>query len=108
MAYNELLEQKIEACVDVKKLDKKKMFGGLGYLVNGNMCFGVYRDDLILRCEPEKGVDLLKNRNIRVFDITGKPMKGWLLIDPKEWNDKKKLKGLLDIGLKFAKGLPKK
>ena len=108
MSYNELLEEKIEKKVSLSKLQKKKMFGGLAYLVNGNMCFGVYKDELIIRCDPEKAKELLRNSHIRPFDITGKPMMGWLMVNAKEWENTAHLKKLLEIGLDFARGLPAK
>jgi hypothetical protein len=84
------------------------MFGGIGYLLDGNMCFGIYKDDLVLRCAPEKAQELLRNSNIRPFDITGKPMRGWLMIEAAGWQSSAILKVLLNIGLEYARGLPAK
>ena len=55
------------------------MFGGLGYLYQGNMCFGIYKESLVLRVSPEKSEELMINEYVTAFDITGKPMKGWVL-----------------------------
>ena len=82
MAYNEKLAEKIRAALaGTKKMVEKKMFGGIAFMVNDKMCLGVDKDDLMLRCSPEMTDELLKRKGVRPFDLTGKPMKGWLLIN---------------------------
>ena len=77
MAYNVNLEDHIERLADwLDVVGKKKMFGEIGYLLNGNMCFGIHREFLILRTSKEKADELMKNENFTPFDITGRPMKG--------------------------------
>lgn len=81
MAYNEKIADRIrEALVDTKNLVEKKMFGGVAFMVNDKMCVGVDKDDIMLRCEPEMTDELLSKKGARPFDLTGKPMKGWLLV----------------------------
>lgn len=109
MAYNIDLEDRIDRLASrVGDPEKKRMFGGVGYMLNGNLCFGIHKDELILRTSPEKCEELLKNDEIQPFAITGKPMKGWLLVslDAMETNDQ--LLAMLRIGADFAKSLPKK
>ena len=90
MAYNENLADKIRlALAHVKKVEEKKMFGGIAFMVNGKMCFGVDKEDIMLRCTPEASDDLLPKKGVKVFDLTGKPMKGWLLIGPEATKTKK-------------------
>jgi TfoX/Sxy family transcriptional regulator of competence genes len=84
------------------------MFGGICYLINGNMCFGIWKDNLIVRMAPDLAADKLKDRNVKEFDITGKPMKGWVMVEKDAWKDKKKLVEWLDIGRSFALTLTKK
>ena len=66
-----------------KGLTEKKMFGGLAFLLNGNMCCGIHGSDMIVRLDP-KDTDLaLKEQHTKVFDLTGRPMKGWILVEAK-------------------------
>lgn len=109
MAYNTELEYKIDLFIkNDNRISKKKMFGGTGYLLNGNMCFGIYKYFLIVITTPEKGEELLKNDQIRIFDITGRPMKGWLMVSPDLLNDRTDLAAFLQTGLDFAVTLPEK
>ncbi len=81
MAYNEKIADKIRIALDgTKNLVEKKMFGGIAFMVNDKMCLGVDKYDIMLRCEPEMTDELLSKKGVRPFDLTGKPMKGWLLV----------------------------
>ncbi len=87
MPYNTVLEDKIEDSVHQwDGIEKKKMFGGICYLINGNMCFGVWKDCLIVRMAPELAAEKLNNDYVREFDITGKPMKGWVMVEKSSWD----------------------
>jgi hypothetical protein len=62
---------------------EKKMLGGIAFMVDGAMCIGVDKDDLIVRCERDETDALLLKTGVRVFDLSGgRPMKGWLLVGP--------------------------
>ena len=87
---------------------KKKMFGGLCYLLNGNMAFGVHKDSLILRVGVEKAKELLAQENFREFDITGRAMKGWVMIEHAKIQDEQEFQQLLELGKNFANTLPPK
>lgn len=109
MPYDTTLEKKIEdVTLQWDGLEKKKMFGGICYLINGNMCFGIWKDNLIVRMAPELAVEKLKDRNVKEFNITGKPMKGWVMVEKDAWQDKKEMVKWLDIGRSLALTLPKK
>ena len=109
MTYSTSLEDKIEDFVlQWDGIEKKKMFGGICYLINGNMSFGVWKDYLIVRMGPNLAAEKLKQDHVRQFDITGKPMKGWVMVEKASWNKKDELTGWLDIGRSFASSLPKK
>lgn len=58
------------------------MFGGIGFLLNGNMVWAVYKDDLILRMSPEDANNALYQKYIKPFDITGRAMKVWIMLEP--------------------------
>ena len=92
MAFNEKLADRIrESLSQVRGVKEKKMFGGIAFMVNDKMCVGVDKDDLILRCRPEQTEELLTQSGVRIFNLTGKPMKGWLLIGPDATSNKKNL-----------------
>jgi hypothetical protein len=77
MPYDEKIEHSIDTIVTRwKGMDKKRMFGGICYLMNGNMCFGIYKNYMIVRMSPEKSQEKLKQKHTRPFDITGRVMKG--------------------------------
>ena len=110
MAYNHDLEYRIDRLTDrFGEITKKKMFGGVCYLLNGNMCFGIYREFLIVRTSTDKTGDLLQNEvYIKPFDITGKPMKGWIMVSPDVLETEDELLEMLKLGISFAETLPKK
>ena len=89
-------------------LVEEKMFGGIAFLLNGNMSVGVYGDEMIVRLPPEDTDKALAKPYVRIFDITGKPMKGWVLVGPKGLADSAALGKWVDVGIKFAASLPKK
>jgi TfoX/Sxy family transcriptional regulator of competence genes len=80
--YDEALAEKVRhALAGTAGLTEKKMFGGIAFLVNGAMCVGVDKDDLIVRCEKDETEKLLAEEGVREFDLSGgRPMKGWLLV----------------------------
>ena len=109
MPHSKQIEEKIEEVVGRwKQIEKKKMFGGLCYLLHGNMCFGIYKDYLIIRTDIDLAEKKLKEKNVKPFDITGKPMKGWLMVEENGLKGQVELKNWLDMGKKFALALPKK
>ncbi len=83
MAYDEQLEKRLDQFI-VKRNDfhKQKMFGGAGYLLRGNMCFGIWKDNLILRLGEIQTQKALKKKNVKPFDITGRAMNGWVMVAP--------------------------
>jgi TfoX/Sxy family transcriptional regulator of competence genes len=109
MAYNLDLEYKIDNLLyQFGEIHKKKMFGGIGYLLDNNMCFGIYKEYLIVRTSPEKAQDLLKSEYVRPFDITGRPMKGWVMVSPDYVETDEQLAAMLKTGIEFTKNLPAK
>lgn len=108
MAYNLKLADRIRSYFEGMPVVEKKMFGGLGFLLNGNMACGVYKDDLVVRVNPEKHGGLLKKSHAKVFDITGRPMKGWLLVEPGGVKTARQLSTWVREGIEFALTLPPK
>ena len=108
MAYNLKLAERIRAELGDVPFVKKKMFGGVGFLVHGNMAVGVYKDDLIVRVPAEKHDKFLKKTGVKLFDITGRPMKGWLAVEPEGCKTAKQLGAWVKEGGEFALTLPPK
>ena len=109
MAYNEELAERMRAKLKTARgVVKKKMFGGVGFLVNGNMACGIIKDDLIVRLSEEEFIKALKRKNVRVFDYSGRPMTGWIYVSAEGYKSDKALEGWIDKGVTFAKSLPKK
>lgn len=84
------------------------MFGGIGFLLNGNTLVGVWKDLLIARLGPDQGNDVLLEPHVREFDITGKPMKGWVLVEREGVTGEDQLAGWILRAVKFVEALPPK
>ena len=109
MAFDEALAERICRGLARKKgIEEKRMFGGIGFLLNGNMLVGVWKESLIVRLGPEEGGEALKEPHVKEFDITGRPMKGWVLVAPQGVEDDDQLRGWVRRGVKFVKTLPAK
>ncbi len=107
--YNATLEEKIDdAAKRWQNVEKKKMFGGVCYLLKGNMAFGIYKDFLIVRMNKEQGEQSLKNANVQPFDITGRPMAGWVMVREAGWESKAALEKWIGMGKQYALSLPEK
>jgi TfoX/Sxy family transcriptional regulator of competence genes len=109
VAFSESLAQRIrDTLARTRNIEEKKMFGGVGFLLRGNMLVGVWKDSLIVRLGPDDGETALQEPHVKAFDITGKPMKGWLLVEPEGVEDDDDLKNWIDRASKFVKTLPAK
>jgi TfoX/Sxy family transcriptional regulator of competence genes len=109
MAYSEELAQRVHSILnEVPGLVEKKMFGGVSYIVNGNMACGVIGEQLIVRMSQDEYTDALKQPHAHVFDMTGRAMKGWISIDAAGLEREKDLKSWVELGLNFAQSLPPK
>jgi len=109
MPYNEKLDARIQKVVaGWKNTSSKKMFGGVCHLINGNMFCGVHKDSLILRLGEESAREAMSADHVREFDITGKPMKGWVMVAEKGYQGEQNLLNWLEKAKKFAKTLPSK
>jgi TfoX/Sxy family transcriptional regulator of competence genes len=103
VAFDEILAERIRACLAHRKNVKaKKMFGGIGFLLNGNMLVGVWKDSLIARVGPDAYEDALLERHVKEFDITGRPMKGWVLVEPEGVEGDGQLTGWIEQALRFV------
>jgi len=109
MAYDEGLAQRIRKVLgEQPELIEKKMFGGIGFLVHGNMACGVHKDALIVRVGPEGYQEALARPHTRPFDITGRPMTGWVMVASGGYESVEDLEDWVQQGLDFALSLPAK
>ena len=109
MPYSLELERRMDALVGkLGPVEKKKMFGGIGYMAGGNMCFGIHKDFFILRVSEEKGKELMKSEHAGPFEMTRQPMKGWLQIAPEGVKSDAQLLAMMRLGFDFASSLGKK
>ena len=109
MPYDETLAAKIRQLLGRhKNLTEKKMFGGVGFLLNGNICCGAWKESLILRLGDDAARQVLSEEHTRPFDITGRPMRGWAMVEPAGWQDDARLRRWIDWAVEFTAELPKK
>ncbi len=109
MAYDEQLAKRLSKLIAERNdFREQKMFGGVGFLLRGNMCFGVYQDYLILRLGEDQGSEALKKAHTKPFDITGRAMKGWIMVAPKGIASETSLKKWIMPAIDFVSRLPRK
>lgn len=110
VTYDEDLANRIREVVGREPgLSERKMFGGLAFLVNGNMSVAASREGgLLLRVDPARTEELLARKHARSFVMRGKPMDGWIRVDPEGLRNKRDLERWVGVGTDFARTLPKK
>lgn len=109
MAYDQVLAQRIRSALqDVPGVQEKKMFGGVGFILQGNMACGVNGNNMIVRVGPEHHQQALALPHTRVFDMTGRPMSGWIVVEPGGLVEDAALHQWVLQGVAFAKTLPAK
>lgn len=109
MAFNDKLAARIRQSLGKRTgLTEKQMFGGIAFLLNGNMCCGVHGDEMILRIDPQETERALRERHTRAFDLSGRPMKGWILVQSGGLARAEALAKWVNMGVKYAGSLPAK
>src|SRR5262249_13976949 len=109
MPFSEALAERIRQWLARRKnVEEKKMFGGVGFLPNGNMLVGVWKDSLIVRLGPDEGDEALKELHVKAFDITGRPMTGWVLVGPEGVQHDRQLTDWIERATRFVRTLPAK
>ncbi|MCI0353682.1 MAG: TfoX/Sxy family protein [Acidobacteria bacterium] len=109
MAFDDKLAERIRKRLGKRAgLAEKKMFGGIAFLLRGNMCCGVHGQDMIVRLNPEQTDKALSEPGTRLFDLTGRPMKGWILVEPTELATDAALGRWVGVATKYAESLPAK
>jgi TfoX/Sxy family transcriptional regulator of competence genes len=109
MAFDEALAKRIrQSLARRKNIEEKKMFGGVGFLLNGNMLVGVWKDSLIARVGPDGYEEALLEPYVEEFDITGKAMNGWVLVKPEGIVNDRQLSAWIQQAWTFVGTLPAK
>jgi TfoX/Sxy family transcriptional regulator of competence genes len=109
MAFSAVLAERIRQALARKRgVEEKQMFGGVGFLLNGNMLVGVWKDSLIVRLGPEEGDEALKETHVSDFNITGRSMKGWVLVGPEGVQNDEQLTDWIGRATRFVRTLPAK
>ena len=111
MAYDEGLAQRIREVLDelsLPALVEKRMFGGIAFMLQGNLACGVLKDEMIVRVGPERYEEAVTRPHTRPFDFTGRPMKGWVMVAADGYESDDDLEGWVQQGVDFALSLPAK
>ena len=109
MAFSEKLAARVRRLLaEHRSVNEKQMFGGLAFLMRCNMCCGVHGDELIVRLAPEQTDAALARPGTRVFDLTGRAMKGWILVGSRGIATAPALRRWVGIAVTYAESLPAK
>ena len=104
MAYNEKLADRIrESLSEIPKVEEKQMMGGLTFMVNGKMCVGIIKDEMMCRIAPAIHETEIEKQGCRTMDFTKRPMKGYVMIDNSGMKTKKDFDCWIDLSLAFNK-----
>lgn len=109
MPYDPGLAARLETLLSGRPgYQHKKMFGGIGWLLNGNMCVAVYKDWLIARVGVDAEKKARSDPHTKAFDITGKPMRGWIMVALEGVDKDRDLEKYLSLAERFVGALPGK
>jgi hypothetical protein len=109
MAFDEQLAQRIRDRIgDHRALAEKKMFGGLAFLIAGTMAIGVHQDELMVRVGKDAHDEAVALTGARIFDLSSKPMRGWIVVSPIGFESDADLERWIDRGRQHAETLPPK
>lgn len=110
MAYDEDLANRLrESLAAEDGVVEKKMFGGLAFLIGGNMAVSASgQGGLLLRCDPAQTDELIERPHARRFEMRGREMDGWLRVDDEGVKTKRDLDRWVNVGVQYAKSLPPK
>jgi TfoX/Sxy family transcriptional regulator of competence genes len=109
MAYDENLAQRVRQALSGQDgVIEKKMFGGLAFMLHGNMSVGVEKDRLMVRVGPDRYDEALARPHARPMDFTGRPMKGFVYVPPAGIQSDAALQEWVQLGAEFALTLPRK
>lgn len=109
MAYDASLAERVRGFVGHDaRFTETKMFGGVGFLLYGNMCVGIWNESLVLRVGVDVWESLLRQKSVGEFDITGRSMRGWVMVEPDGYDSDRQLEGWVKLAMAFTATLPPK
>lgn len=109
MAFDEALADRVRTILSARRdLVEKRMFGGVCFMVRGHMCCGIAGDSLMVRLGPADGDRLLDEPHVRPMDFTGRPMRGFLFVDPEGLGTARALRTWVERSAAFAETKPRK
>ena len=109
MAFDERLAERVRTVLAARPgVAERKMFGGIAFMVGGNMCCGVVKRDLMVRVGPDQYERLLAEPGARPMDFTGRPMKGMLYVEGAALTNARTLAKWVRRGAEYADSLPAK
>jgi TfoX/Sxy family transcriptional regulator of competence genes len=103
MAYNEKLANRVREIISLsgKKIEEKRMFGGLCFMVNDKMCLGIEQERMMVRLDPSVTDEVMEKEGVSPMDFTGKPMKGFVFVAAEVLNSKKQLGFWIRLALDY-------
>src|ERR1700738_3865327 len=103
MPFDETLANRVRSLLsDTGSVVEKRMFGGLAFMVNGHMCCGVVGKEFVVRTGPEQYKVALSQPHARPMDFTGRPMRGFVFVNPPGYRSTRELKAWVQRGLRFV------
>jgi len=109
MAFDETLAERVrEALAGRADVGERRMFGGIAFMVAGNMAVGIVGDDLMVRLDPEDAERALAGPHVRPMDFTGRPAKNMVFVDAEGTAADENLAAWVDAGADYASSLPPK
>ena len=109
MANDQALSERIRPILSMRTgISERKMFGGVCFMINGNMCVGTWKGSLIVRLDKNKHDEVLTEPHTKPADMNGRVMKGWALVEPAGIESENDLRAWVDRAAKFAESLPPK
>lgn len=103
MVFDERLAGRMRKALGQRKgITEKDMFGGLAFLLDGKMCCGIVKDEMIVRVGPDRYEEVLARPHARPMDFTGRPMKGFVFVGQAGIESDEILAELIELGLKYA------
>src|SRR3990172_6998820 len=109
MAFDEKLAQRVRKLIGaIKGSSERQQFGGVAFLLRGNVACGIIGNELLVRVGPDRHDEVMKNTDAKPFSLTGRPSKGWILVRQSGVKSPASLKKWVEMGLAFAKTLPAK
>ena len=104
MAYNQLLADRIrEQLMELEGVEEKEMMGGLSFMLNDKMCVGVIKDEMMCRIDPDFYEESLSKTGCHEMLFTGKPMKGWIMIDDSGMKTRTEFNNWIQLAVDYNK-----